>query len=225
MAVATLTMNATSTTCDKFVKARDQTINATIEEVETLARDLAKEIAKLEPKADMVVGLANGAWLPTKVVADTLGLPGHMVKVRRKGSRYKQRLAVIVRALRIPPQLILWGPFRAMWVLFQNRTGTLEGSGEALDFDPSGKHIVIVDDCVETGNSFRYVAEKLLAAGARSTRTAVYCWSRMPKIPEAQSRPDIYLHRQIQFYPWSGNTTRIGEFEKWLADNGLKLWK
>jgi hypoxanthine phosphoribosyltransferase len=216
---------ALSTTYDKFLNARDQTIQATIEEVESLARDLAYEISKLDPPADMIVGLANGAWLPTKVVAETLGLPGHMVKVRRKGSRYKQRLAVIARALRIPPQLILWGPFRTMWVIFQNRTGKLEGSGAPLGFDPSGKHVVMVDDCVETGNSFRYVAEKLVAAGAASARTAVYCWSRMPNIPEAQSRPDIYLHRQIQFYPWSGNSTRVGAFDKWLAENGLELWK
>ena len=59
---------ALSTTYDKFLHARDQTIHATIEEVESLARDLAYEISKLDPPADMIVGLANGAWLPTKVV-------------------------------------------------------------------------------------------------------------------------------------------------------------
>ncbi len=78
-------VHATSPTYEKFLNAREQTINATIEEVEALARDLAEEIARLEPPADMIVGLANGAWLPTKVVADTLGLPGHMVKVRPPG--------------------------------------------------------------------------------------------------------------------------------------------
>jgi hypoxanthine phosphoribosyltransferase len=208
-----------------FLHAKEQSINATIADVTDLARDLAGEIAALSPRADMIVGLANGAFLPAKVVGETLGLPWHMVKVRRKGTRYKRALSSIAKALRIPPQLILWGPFRAMWVFFQDRTSKLEESGDPLGFDPAGRHVVMVDDVVETGNSFRLVADKLTAAGAASVRTAVYCWSVMPKIPEEQSRPDIHLHRRIQFYPWSQNTTQVGAFDRWLADNRLELWR
>jgi hypothetical protein len=162
--------------------------------------------------------------LPSKIVAETLGLSGYMVKVRRKGSRNKQRLAVVARVLRIPPWLILWGPFRAAWVFFQDRTSALESAEEPLGFDPAGLQVVMVDDCVETGNSFRHVAARLEAGGAASVRTAVYCWSRMPKVPESQSRPDIYLHREIQIYPWTNNSSHIGAFPRWLEANNRELW-
>lgn len=208
----------------KFLEAKPHTIQTTIGESIDLAHDMAAEIGQLDPAPDMIVGLANGAFLPAKVVGETLQLPWHMVKVRRKGTRYKQRLGKVVRALRIPPQLILWGPLRAMWVLFQNGTRKLEESEEKLDFDPAGKHIVLVDDAIETGNSFRHVTAMMVAAGAASVRTAAYCWADMPKIPDEQSRPTIYLHREIQVYPWSNNSTHVGAFESWLSENGITLW-
>ncbi len=134
--------------------------------------------------------------------------------------------------VRIPPQLILWGPFRAMWVFFQNRTATLEGDGEAIGFDPSGKHIVMVDDCVETGNSFRHVAEKLMVAGACQRTNG-----RLLLVADAErSRGSIasgYLPpppvftstARSSFIRGQNNTIRVGEFDKWLAENGLELWK
>ena len=209
----------------RFGAAPDQTIYASVADMEALSRDLAAEIAALDPPAEMIVGLANGAFLPAKIVGETLGIPWHMVKVRRKGSRYKQRLSVAVRALRIPPQWILWGPFRQIWIMIQNSTSKLEEGRDPIGFDPAGKHVVLVDDVVETGKSFRHVKAMLASANALSVRTAVYCWSVMPKVPPEEARPDVHLHRQIQFYPWSNNTTHAAEYDRWIEDNGIILWK
>ncbi|WP_165073346.1 phosphoribosyltransferase [Paludisphaera rhizosphaerae] len=214
-----------SQTYRRFLEARGQTIYATVSETRELSRELADEVGRMDPPAEIIVGLANGALLITKEISETLGVPGHMVKIRRKGSRYKQKLAVLAKRFRIPKRLVLWGPFKPLWVFFQNRTNTLETAGESLGFDPAGKHVLMVDDCVETGASFRCVAELLTAAGALSVRTAVFCWSKMPKVPEAQSRPDVYLHREIQYYPWSCNSIHTDEYQRWLAANQLELWQ
>lgn len=214
-----------SSTYAKYLHAPDQSEHVTIEEAEALGRDLAATVRAQGLETDVVVGLANGAFLPARTVAEALGVPFHMVKVRRKGSRYKQRLLWIKQAFRIPSGVIMWGPFKRLWTLFQNRTNTLEAGGESFDFDVRGQRVLMVDDCVETGNSFRFVEERLRAGGAQEVRTAVYCWSRMPDVPEAQSRPDAFLHRQIQYYPWSNNSRYLGRFNDWMTANGLTLWR
>ena len=214
-----------SSTHAKYLDAPSQSQHVTIAEAEALGRDLAASARMQGLEPDLVVGLANGAFLPAKTVADALGVPFRMVKVRRKGSRYKQQLLAIKQALRIPSGVILWGPFKALWVMFQNGTNQLEAGGESFDFDVEGMTVLMVDDCVETGASFRYVGERLRAGGAVDVRTAVFCWSRMPKVPEAQSRPDVHLHRQIQYYPWSNNSKYLDNFYGWMAQNRLELWK
>jgi hypoxanthine phosphoribosyltransferase len=208
----------------RFEAAPEQTLYATIEDVETLSRALAVRIAGLTPSADLVVGVANGGLLPAKIVGEVLGLPVSMVRVRKKGSRWKQRMGRVARAAGIPPRLILWGPLRSLWVIFQQRTRSLEVDGEALGFDVGGRRVVVVDDVVETGATFRLIETRLLGAGAQRVSTAAICWSQMPDVPAAEARPDVYLHRQIQFYPWSNNTVHRGSFQAWLTRNGLSLW-
>ncbi len=211
--------------CEKYLQAPPHSEHMSIEEAETLGRDLARSVTDTGLRPDLVVGLANGAFLPAKTVADTLGLSFHMVKVRRKGSRYKQRLLFIKQRLRLPSGLIMWGPIKALWVIFQNRTSALETASDLLDFEVAGKHVLIVDDCVDTGASLRHVSGMLRAHGAAEIHTAVYCWARMPKIDEAVSRPDFYLHRNTQFYPWSNNSRHLAQFHEWLARHGLALWQ
>lgn len=220
-----MSRTAHSSTYEKYLHAASQSEHVTIGEAEELGRDLAANVRAQGLQPDLVVGLANGAFLPAKTVADALGVPFEMVKVRRKGSRYKQRLLGIKQALHIPSALILWGPFKALWVIFQNRTNQLEAGGESFDFDVRDRRVLMVDDCVETGASFRYVEEQLRAAGAVDVRTAVYCWSEMPNVPEESSRPDVHLHRQIQYFPWSNNSVHLKAFYEWMRNNRLELWK
>ncbi len=215
---------AFSGTYAKYLHAPAQSAHVTLDEAEALARDLAAAVTASGYHPQSVVGLANGAIFPAKVVADALGIPFHIVRVRRKGSRYKQRLRVIKDALHIPSGLIMWGPIKALWVVFQNRTSTLEEGAQSFAFDVAGQRVLMVDDCVETGASFRYVEARLRAGGAVEIRTAVYCWSDMPNVSPDLSRPDVYLHREIQYYPWSNNSRHLGRFHDWLKANGLSLW-
>jgi hypoxanthine phosphoribosyltransferase len=208
----------------RFEAAPEQTLHATIEDVETLSRALAVKIATLTPSLDLVVGVANGGLLPAKIVGEVLGLPVSMIRVRKKGSRWKQRMGRVAHAIGIPPRLILWGPLRSLWVIFQQRTRSLEVDGDALEFDVCDRRVVLVDDVVETGATFRLIELRLREAGAQSVSTAAICWSAMPGVPAAGARPDVHLHRQIQFYPWSNNTIHRGSFQAWLARNGLSLW-
>jgi len=209
----------------KYKAAAPQTAHLTVSESEDLGRDLAALIKRQGGEFDLVVGLANGAFLPTKVVADTLGLPWHMVRVRRKGTQLKQRLLWFKTLFRIPPELILWGPFRALWVSFQKRTSALQSETRQLDFDVAHRNILLVDDCIETGISLKFVSEMLRHAGASTITTAVYCWADMPDIPEDQTRPDFFLHRGIQFYPWSNNSRYLDDFRQWMDKNGLVFWE
>ena len=216
---------APSRSHEKYLHAAPQSAHVTVEEAEELGRDLAREVAAAGLRPDLVVGLANGAFLPAKTVADALGVPFQMVKVRRRGSRIKQRLLFIKQRLRIPSALIMWGPIKALWVVFQNRTSTLESGEDSFGFDVAGRRVLMVDDCVETGASFRHVEARLRAQGAAEVRTAVYCWSRMPKVDDAVSRPDVHLHRQIQYYPWSNNSRHLERFGDWMSRHGLELWR
>lgn len=196
----------------------------TLAESIDLSRYMAAEIGRAEPAPDLVVGLANGALVPTKVVADELGLPFEIVKVRRKGSRWKQRLLPIKRALRIPSWLILWGPFLPLWNFIQNRSAGLETSEESFGFDVGGKSVVLVDDCIVTGGSLEEVKRRLLDQGASKVTTAVICWIDNGTGPQGEE-PDIFLHRPIHFYPWSSNSPHLEAFESWVKSNGLVLWK
>ncbi len=195
----------------------------TIEEAEQLSADLAR-LARLRGfKFDIVVGIANGALLPMRVAARQLELPEEIVRVRRQGSRIKQRLLAIKNALRIPSGWLTWGPLMPIWVWFQNRTGKLEGDAAPDSGNVSGKRVLLVDDCLESGRSVELVRRRLLDGGAASVTSAVICWTLMPD--PAVLEPDIYLHRTTQYYPWSGSSRYWGDFLAWLEREGLVLWQ
>ena len=69
----------------------------TMGEAEALSHDMAIEILSAN-KPDLLVGIASGALLPTKVVAEHIGVPYQMVRVRRRSSRYKQKAHNILNA-------------------------------------------------------------------------------------------------------------------------------
>jgi adenine/guanine phosphoribosyltransferase-like PRPP-binding protein len=194
-------------------------------EAEMLSIEVARRATHETTPFDVVVGLANGALLPTKVVADELGLPFEILHVRRKGSGYKQKLLFIKKLFRIPSWLILWGPFKPLWDLFQKATNTLEeGDGDNVGVFQD-KRVLLIDDCIVSGASLKYVHDKLISAGAVYIKAAVICWCEdVPGGRPAQC-PDIYLHRQIHTYPWAGNSDEWEAFKLWLGRHGLKLWE
>jgi adenine/guanine phosphoribosyltransferase-like PRPP-binding protein len=184
---------------------------------------LARTSAQHAAAFDLVVGIANGALLPAKAAADELGIPFEIVKVRRKGSRYKQRLLYLQRLLHVPTAVLRWGPMGPLIDLFQRMTGKLEESTQSFSFDVAGKRVLLVDDCIVTGATLAYVARKLIEAGAVEVVKSVICWCDVPgrDVP----RPDYHLHRQIAVYPWSGDSRSLGDFTAWLSENDLSLWE
>jgi len=196
-----------------------------LSEAEELSRDLGQEIANAGQKPDLIVGLANGALMPTKIVAQTLGVPFHMVKVRRQSSRYKQRLLKIKQALHLKADWVLWGPMRYFWTAFEKRFSKLETASNTFAFDVRGLSVAIIDDCIVTGSSVKYVANALKKQGAKQVTVNVLCWCKGEKGDTPEGKPDIYLHRYIQFYPWSANHLALKDYMQWLKNNDLEHWE
>ena len=206
--------------------ATQEKLYMTMPEAEALSRQVGRELKRVPDRFDLVVGLANGALLPTRIIAEELGVPYEMVKVRRQGSRWIQRLQGVKRALSLPSGLLTWGPFGLFWYWFQRRFNKLEKSEKSFDFEVAGKHIALIDDCIVSGGSVRYVLDRLVEAGAASVRVGVICWSDDQKAidPTKNVVPDVYLHRAVHFYPWSSSSPHLQEFEGWLRARKMELW-
>lgn len=202
----------------------DHTIYMTMAEALELSRDLADVIGAEDGRPDLLAGVANGALLPMKIAADALSVPFHVIYLRRKGSRYKQALYRVKGALGIPTSFLTIRPIRALQTAFEKRTRSFEQSDDAFDFDVSGKIVVLVDDAIQTGGTARHVKERLLANGASKVIVAVICWYKGPD-DSGDWRPEVYLHRRYQWYPWSNNSPYFKSYLTWLAENGLRYWR
>lgn len=208
----------------RYATRRDKA-QMTLAEAEALSRHLARELAARHGPFDLVVGVANGGILPAVMAAETLGLPSGMVQVRRQGSRWIQRLQAVRRALALPSWLLTWGPLKWFWYLFQMRFSRLESVEDSFGIPVAGRRVALIDDCVVSGASLRYVEDRLKAAGAE-VRTGVICWSDDARAidPAKNREPDTWLHREVHFYPWSGASPALPEFKAWLRGRGLELW-
>ncbi|WP_428488730.1 phosphoribosyltransferase [Rhodopila sp.] len=211
-----------STAYAKFLDI-DHTVYMTVEEAIALSRDLA-DVISTSGRPDLLVGVANGALLPMKVVAEELGIPFQVIHLRRKGSRYKQKLFALKEALGIPTSLLTTRPMRAVQTWFEQRTSTLEEANDAFTFDVLGKDVMIIDDAIQTGRTARHLKERLFAKGAAKARVAVICWYQGVD-DSGEWSPDLYLNRQHQWYPWSNNSPYFEKTLTWLANNGLSFWR
>ena len=196
----------------------------TLAEAERLSQALADQILKSFGRPDLLVGIANGAILPTKIAADHLGVPYEIVRVRRQGSRIKQRLVFIKKAFRIPGRAMTFGPLMWFWRKFQDRYSSLEQTDDAFNFSINGRTVVLIDDEIVTGASVKYVRDELIARGCASVRIAVIGWYR-GKGDSGDFAPDTYLIAEHKFYPWSHNSPDYSAFESWLGENNLRLWQ
>jgi adenine/guanine phosphoribosyltransferase-like PRPP-binding protein len=204
-----------------YVKYRsiDQKIFMTLREAEVLSHDLAAEIMAVE-RPDLLVGIANGALLPTKIVADDIGVPFQIVHMRRRGSRYKKRAFDALNALRIPTSI-----FRSQLLSYLARRSLeryddLEQAEDAFELSIKGKHIVVVDDAIYTGKSARHVQDQLTKNGAAKVSIAVLCWYK-GNGDSGEWAPDIYLHRKDQYYPWSYSSPYLNDYSAWLSAHDL----
>ncbi|SFK68115.1 phosphoribosyltransferase [Methylocapsa palsarum] len=207
---------------EKYIRAPNHTLHMTIEEAENLSRLLARRIKETVGQPDLLVGIANGALMTTSLCSDELGAPSHIVQVRREGSRYKRRLLKIKEFIPIPSSWILFGPLKTLWGKFQNRYSKLEVAEDSFGRDVAGLNVVVIDDCTVTGNSIIYVADRLKAQGAGKVSMAVLCWTE--KDGSMERRPEVYLHRNIQWYPWSNNSEYWPAYLNWLKQRKIEQW-
>jgi hypoxanthine phosphoribosyltransferase len=200
-----------------------------IAEAEAVGRDIARRLLCKGVDPDLVVGIANGALLMTRVVSEELGRPLEIVNVRRKGSRIKNRLLRVKQALRVP--YVTHGPMRLFWRAFERAfykcwPTQLEAESNELQFDVRGKNVLLVDDCIATGTSVRFVHSQLLAGGARTVTVGAICLSDdSPLRPGEPGFPAVYINRLSQFYPWSANHPDHEQYLRWLAAHDLKQWE
>jgi hypoxanthine phosphoribosyltransferase len=206
----------------KYLSASERSY-MTMQEAIALSHDLA-DVIEDAGAPQMLVGVANGALLPLKIVADQLKIPFHVIYIRRKGSRYKQKIYAIKQALHIPTWLLTLRPVRVIQTLFEQQTSSLEETDDAFDFDVRGKDVVIVDDAVHTGQTARHLKDRLAAKGARDVKVAVICWYQ-GKTDSGNWSPDLYLHRYYHWYPWSNNNPEFPDFLTWLNSQGLRFWR
>lgn len=196
-----------------------------LEDALSLSEAFADRLHDTNPHVDAIVAIANGAFVVGKIVAARYNLPLTVVRARRSGSRIKRKLKAIKDFLHIPSSLVMFGPLRILWGIFQKAHDNIEEHAEFFSVDVSGKTVLLVDDCVISGKSLIYVKDKLLAAGAKRVITAALCFfDSHGKMDAPLFEPDYFLHRTFHFYPWANHSPYWNEYETWLQKEGLELW-
>jgi hypoxanthine phosphoribosyltransferase len=181
-----------------------------------LAQQLAEEIARSSVRPDLVIGVANGGVYPAFYIAEALGIPLHVYRVLRASARLKERFAFVRKALR-------WKLFRPVirWLThFVDATMlSVSGGPDTLHDHVADKHVLVVDDCIDSGASMALVRSKLLERGAAQVSIAVLCWTdRFDSIKRHGIAPDFVLVRQLDSYPWSADNPEFLEFKAWLQE-------
>ncbi|MGY4472351.1 hypoxanthine phosphoribosyltransferase [Bradyrhizobium sp. LB9.1b] len=210
------------TVSHKYAVAENHSIHIPIADAVSLSRLVAQRIVGQIGKPDLIVGLANGATLLTTVCGQELGVPTHMVFVRRQHSRYKQTLLTLKEFLHVPSSWILAGPLRYLWTAFQELFSKVEAAADTFQFRVQDLHVVVVDDCIVTGNSIRYVSERLAALGAKQVTTAAICWTEEEWGGKMKQAPNVYVTRKIQWYPWSNNSDYWQDYREWLRARNIR---
>ena len=208
----------------RFARATSKAI-VSLDEAMNLATSLGQRIEEIRPPADLVVGLANGGILPAIVAAKTAGLDCEIVRVRRLSSRMKRLVEPLRYLLRLQFLSATFRPAKSLGLALGRKANRVKVDGN-LSFDPKGRRVVIVDDCVDSGISVSRVRQLLMDRGAASVRVAVLCWTTKFD-SEALNRvtPDIYLHRLLHTYPWALNSPDYARFKRWVRKSGVSSWR
>ena len=206
----------------------DDKLFMSVHEAEALSREMARLVKDSGIEIHKVVGVANGAFLPATIVAERLDVPLEMVRIRRKGSGLKRRLAKVpfLRGLvtvmyKLP---VLHSLLR--WVM--DKFNRLEDNSDqgSQSAGPTGVGILVVDDAIETGQTLKRIME--MQAGDNTDArmySAVISWSVAYKnVVEGAVKPDFYISKRVQHYPWSQNSNHLADYQAWLSERGIVEW-
>jgi hypoxanthine phosphoribosyltransferase len=201
----------------------DKKLYMTLDESVSLSISLARQIHEKGGQFDKVIGIANGALLPTKVIADTLGLPYSFITIRRKGSSIKSRLSKYPALVKIISFWFKIPLLREPLVFLMNRFTKLSDDQTIPDSATLDKSILLIDDSVESGQTL-VKAEEVLSTGNPDIRitTAVLVAKPIPADSATHYTPDFFLARLMQHFPWSSNNPEYDQYQEWLAENNLQ---
>lgn len=201
-------------------------INMSLDEAVALSKGLARVVARGDYRPNYVIGIANGALLPTQVLATELALPFEYIRMRRQGSRWKRRLAKVPGLRSVFSLLFRAQLFARLVAPVIDRVNKLESEDvDEKALPHRGRRILLVDDAIESGQSIAAAVELLKAQGASSVEVAVISWSR--RLDSEQNHgvvPDYVLNRRLQHYPWSENNPQVHAYREWLSAHDLAEW-
>ncbi len=212
----------------------------TLNEAEALSLELADRIRAialmdLEAGRVTVAGIANGGLMIAHIVAESLSAPMEVIGIRRSGSSLKRALGrfrplvrLTARALEFP----VIGPVLVRTIDKMNRLETGDktpsvGSDELQVALFRQRHVVLIDDCIETGQTIILAKQMLADAGAMAVTTGVITFCGLENDPSKADRfdPLVYINGRSQHhYPWSQNNTAYDEYLAWLDRRGIKPW-
>ena len=212
---------------DKY-RDLDDKLFMSVHEAEALSREMARLVKDSGIEIHKVVGVANGAFLPATIVADYLSVPLEMVRIRRKGSGLKRRLAkvpflrelvTVMYKLPVLHHLLRW---------IMDRFNRLEDNSEQdqLSSGQSDVGILVVDDAIETGQTLKRIMEMQAVDNTNARMySAVISWSVAYKnVVEGAIEPNFYISKRVQHYPWSQNSNHLDDYQSWLSERGLVEW-
>lgn len=204
----------------------EEKVFMSLEESICLSKGLAESVSTAEYEPDYVIGIANGALLPTHIVAHELGLPFEYIRMRRQGSRWKRRIAKIPGARAVFSLLFRVQAIARLIAPIVDGVNKLEKDEVDAQSQPHrGRSILLVDDAIESGQSIAAAVDMLILQGAESVKVAVISWSK--RLDSEQKHgvvPDYVLNRRLQHYPWSENNPQVRAYRNWLAEHDLAEW-
>jgi adenine/guanine phosphoribosyltransferase-like PRPP-binding protein len=218
----------------KFAEAPTKTF-MTLGEAEALAIELAmqmrREFVPQTPDPFIVVGIANGGLMVAKIVAETLGYPFETIRIQRSGSRLKRKIGRYGWLVRLVDTLLHMRVSTRVVGRIIDRMNRLEiDTGGKLSTESNAehasfkdKHIILVDDCIQSGETIRLAKKMLLEAGAKEVLTGVLTLKK-DKSKSEHFDPIVYLNTRIQYYPWSQNNKEYENYLSWLNGRGIKPW-
>ncbi len=204
----------------------DHKVNMSLVEAIDISKGLASRVEEGDFKPDYVIGIANGALLPTHVVATELQLPFEYIRMRRQGSRWKRRAAKIPFLRETFSLLFRAQIFARLVAPLIDGVNKLETEDvDQKDLPHNNRSILLVDDAIESGQSIAAAVDMLILQGAKTVKVAVIGWSE--RIDSEQKHgvvPDYVLNRRLQHYPWSENNPEVHAYREWLSQHGLEEW-
>ncbi len=208
---------------NKYTKTDDK-LFMSIDEAIELSHEIARRISMNGVELHRIVGIANGALLPTKIIATDLNLPFEVIAIRRKGSVVKSRLSRYKAVVKLASiwYSIPFVRFPLVWVMTMMRYGFKSDPVLTDTNCYQDQHILLVDDAIVSGKTLRRAEQLLSRQQCRQITTAVITVSKNKKKSTDVNIPDYFISQQIQHFPWSFNHPDFPEYQKWLKQNGLE---